>query len=122
MLVRMRKAWAVAGLCAALMLAGVLTGLRTAGASAAGCPGKLVHLFDPSDQDNIFTGVAAVSACDIWEVGKSANSNSASAGCRTPHVAFPDSTRKNEEKRAQDATHQARRSSGWVVGSGIHGR
>ena len=78
MLVRMRNAWAVAGLCAALMLAGVLTGLGTAGASAAGCPGKLVHLFDPGDQDNIFTGVAAVSACDIWEVGKSANSNSAS--------------------------------------------
>jgi len=60
------------------MLAGVLTGLGTAGASAAGCPGKVVHLFDPGDQDNIFTGVAAVSACDIWEVGKSANSNSAS--------------------------------------------
>src|SRR6185369_7871312 len=63
--------WAVAGLCAALMLAGVLTGLGTAGASAAGCPGKVVHLFDPGDQDNIFMGVAAVSACDIWEVGKS---------------------------------------------------
>jgi len=78
MLVRMRNAWAVAGLCAALMLAGVLTGLGTAGASAAGCPGKVVHLFDPGDQDNIFMGVAAVSACDIWEVGKSANSNSAS--------------------------------------------
>src|SRR6478609_8492780 len=61
MLVRMRNAWAAAGLCAALMLAGVLTGLGTAGASAAGCLGKVVHLFDPGDQDNIFTGVAAVS-------------------------------------------------------------
>ena len=46
----------------------------------------------------------------------------AQVGPAERYVAFPDSTRKNEEKRAQDATHQARRSSGWVAGSGIHGR
>src|SRR5437763_12048710 len=67
---------------APLLLVGVLTGLGPASASAAavstpGCSWAGVQPPNPGFVNNQLKGVAMVSACNIWAVGKSLSAGSA---------------------------------------------
>ena len=65
------RAWRLAAaLAAPLALAAGLTGLTPAAASAATCVSLTGALpFVPSNTDNTFTGVTAISPCDVWAAG-----------------------------------------------------
>ncbi len=65
------RAWQLAaGLAAPLVLAGGLTGLAPAAASAATCVSVTgAPPAAPSTVDNTFTGVTMISPCDVWAAG-----------------------------------------------------